>query len=620
VSIEGQGAADGEGCGSCHGDTHGSAHGLYAGLGAFGTEDAASRMFETRVECEACHTGRSDGGSPAAIAADRAHAGSPHSAFATAGNVDCIHCHGPGFDGMLGQWQASITGHLAHVAPMLDELEQHLRGTKGHPAEALYQEARANVDLVLSDGSRGAHNIDYALDALAAGAERIDRARELLGLDGDVRATGGFPFRSELGCSTCHLGVEHTEATANTGQIFPHEPHVFGASLDCDACHSVENHGEPAPAQPDCTSCHHQEGGTPDAWDCATCHEAQESLLRGDVPGLVESPGTMSDMECTECHGDPPTIVRPGPQLCVLCHEAGYDRMQGHWQTAVAEQLDRLQSQLSEAERQVSESTDDPASALVLEARRYVDFVARDGSLGVHNVTCALDVLQHGARLVDEARALLGTSLETPASETFPFRSKLGCSTCHVAVDSPTATGSFSHGAHIRTVGLDCDACHSVEDHGEPSISRAECARCHHEESDDFEYWNCTSCHTNQRGFQLGSPEDWGGTPDAMAEMECADCHGEPPSMLRPTPRMCVLCHEDGYDVMQVEWQQTTTALLDELEAAIDAADDDSSTGTAVSRAREALETVQRDGSRGVHNFEFAKRLLEDALGRLRND
>jgi hypothetical protein len=49
------------------------------------------------------------------------------------------------------------------------------------------------------------------------------------------------------------------------------------------------------------------------------------------------------------------------------------------------------------------------------------------------------------------------------------------------------------------------------------------------------------------------------------------------------------------------------------LEAARPLAD-----ATAGDAARKALSAVVQDGSRGVHNFELAKLLLEDALHRLR--
>jgi nitrate/TMAO reductase-like tetraheme cytochrome c subunit len=616
--------AESEGCGSCHQDSHGTAKRLYAGTGAFGTEDAPSRMFETRVVCEACHTGRSNGASAALHA--RPHEASPHSVFADAGNVDCIHCHGPEFDGMLAAWQSTVASELDQVRPLLDELEDHLPEAADHPARVLFDEARHNVDLVALDGSYGAHNLDYALAALEAGAERIDEARALVGLAGELHARDGLAFRSEHGCTTCHLGVERTEVARFDERAFPHGPHLQRAELDCDSCHSLEEHGAPAAGRQDCASCHHAESEQLDVWDCAACHGAQESLLRGDLAGLPASPGSMSDMECIECHGEPPTIVRPKPSLCVLCHEDGYDRFQGEWQDAVSRELERLRPVLETVEERLGDAGEHPARPLYDEALRSIELVTRDGSLGVHNVHAALNALEAAAERLDGARELLELEAPEPASAGFPYRTELGCGTCHVGIEEARTLMPndrlFPHRAHIQSVELDCDACHGVEeeDHGETFLSPSACANCHHEETDEYEYWNCAKCHTDQRDFLVGAVEGLGNLTGTMAEMECAECHGEPPNMIEPTPALCALCHEEGYDDMQIAWQARTDELLAELEQALEAAAEGAADPALLARARRVLAAVRRDGSRGVHNFELISSLLEDALRSLRDE
>ena len=55
-----------------------------------------------------------------------------------------------------------------------------------------------------------------------------------------------------------HLGIERREAPLDVppdSEAFPHAPHLAGGALDCDACHSVESHGEPAFDRADCASC-----------------------------------------------------------------------------------------------------------------------------------------------------------------------------------------------------------------------------------------------------------------------------------------------------------------------------------------------------------------------------
>jgi hypothetical protein len=105
--------------------------------------------------------------------------------------------------------------------------------------------------------------------------------------------------------------------------------------------------------------------------------------------------------------------------------------------------------------------------------------------------------------------------------------------------------------------------------------------------------------------------------PGTMGEMECNECHGDAPAILRPKPAMCVLCHEAGYDAKQREWQTEITASCERVRRALDEAASRSASAATLARARAALAAVEADGSSGVHNYELAKQLLEEALSAL---
>jgi nitrate/TMAO reductase-like tetraheme cytochrome c subunit len=402
-------AAESEGCGSCHASTHEAASLLLAGTGAAGVPDQPSRMYETRVGCAACHTGRSGYRVRAPLAAhasdgaagvDGAHrfvlSGAPadgaHSAsIAAAGNVDCIHCHGPSYDGMLGEWQATVGEQLERLKPLLGELEERLGETDDGPASTALAEARRNLSLVAFDGSRGAHNVDYALDVLRAGAERIDAARGLLGVEGDALATADLPFSSAEGCTACHAGAGRPAEVWPGEAAFPHARHL-ASGMECSACHGTAApgtlaHGAPSFPRTNCASCHHQESEAFDANDCTTCHSAQASVQTGGLADLIERPGPMSAMECWECHGEAPTVLRPKPATCVLCHEPGYDQMQLDWQATI----DGLMAQLGE-KLAAAESAGLSGAALET-ARAALDAVRRDGSRGAHNFELCRDLL-----------------------------------------------------------------------------------------------------------------------------------------------------------------------------------------------------------------------------------
>ncbi|MBI5362542.1 MAG: cytochrome c3 family protein [Planctomycetes bacterium] len=485
LPLQKPGAPSKDSCGACHASPHDAALELYAGTGAVGVPDQPSRMYTTRVVCAACHTGRTGYlatgaglGAPVELAAGAgavktsAHAGNGQPLFergaahgpmvAAAGNADCIHCHGTGYDGLLVQWQAAVGEQLDRLVPLAAGLEQKLASVtprdgggakvaiadasvpsvdaasveadasatlaattlatvpKGpinvdHPANAIVpvasdawstptpaqkesmpqenaawvplREALKNLSLVALDGSRGVHNPAYALAALRAGAERIDQARELLGVTGEPSATNGFPFASKHGCTTCHAGAGRPESIWPPEKAFPHAKHLAKAALDCDACHSTTEHGKTTIARASCVACHHQEIDGRDSADCASCHKAQESMLRGTVAGLPEVQDAMSKMECTECHGEIPTVVKPKPSTCNLCHKPGYDQIAKDWQKESSELATALEKALASA----APKTD--ASALEF-ARKTLAAMRADGSKGIHNHALAKQALE----------------------------------------------------------------------------------------------------------------------------------------------------------------------------------------------------------------------------------
>ena len=391
----------GEGCGSCHSAAHSPSELLYSGTGAIGVEDMPSRMHETRVVCKACHTGRmaspevrrgGDGDSPHGAGGVGSPHGGPWAAtVAAADEVDCLHCHGPEYHGMLGRWQSSVTGQLDRLSPLLEALELDVQETADPELRALLDEAWHNVELVASDGSQGVHNVAYALAALRASAERIDRARALLDPATPATASEGFPLRAPNGCTdSCHVGVEQAGAVPLEDRLFPHRLHIVDARLDCASCHSVEEHGAPSFPRNRCGDCHHQESEERDVTDCASCHATQEAMLVGELEGFEPLEGVMAEMECADCHGEPPELIEQGPQLCVLCHEEGYDEMYIDWQRTSR----RLQAELESALRDSAASA---APERLRAAREVLRVITADGSAGAHNFDLTKRLLEEAA-------------------------------------------------------------------------------------------------------------------------------------------------------------------------------------------------------------------------------
>lgn len=402
-----------EGCGACHANSHEAALEVYSGQGAQGVEARPSRMYQTRVVCQACHTGRTGflatnvSSAPSAVAQPAEghtqsglpllqHAGSHTAVVAAAGNADCIHCHGTGYDGLLGQWQAAVGEQLDRLTPLAAALEKDLGAQSDSPAWKPLHEAQHNLALIAFDGSRGVHNVAYALDALRQGAKDIDQARALLGQKNELPAEAGFPFRSQKGCTDCHAGAGRPAAIWPGEKAFPHARHLATGKFDCDTCHSTSEHGKPSFPRNQCASCHHQEPAEGEAPACASCHKNQESLLRGTIASFPDKPGVMSKMECNECHGDIPTIARPKPNACVLCHKPGYDQTCKDWQKEIGTLLSNLESVLAKPPANL-------AAEKLDSARRAYEAVKKDGSRGAHNF--------------DAAKQLLGDALQALAPQ-----------------------------------------------------------------------------------------------------------------------------------------------------------------------------------------------------------
>jgi hypothetical protein len=292
---------------------------------------------------------------------------------------------------MLAEWQASVGEQLDRLRPALAELEPLVGSDPSHPASAPLREARRNFDLVALDGSRGAHNVTYALDALRAAAERLDRVRELVGEPQLASLAGELPFRSAHGCSACHSGLGRPAEVTRAEDVFPHSAHL-ASGLDCDSCHSLERHGEASFPREQCASCHHRESEERDVSDCASCHAAQQAMLRGTVAELAEpKPGGMSEMECGECHGEAPKILRPKPQYCVLCHEDGYDDLARTWNAETAAGVARVEKALEAARLAGGKERE------IARARSLLESVEADGSGGAHNFDLAKFLLEEAA-------------------------------------------------------------------------------------------------------------------------------------------------------------------------------------------------------------------------------
>jgi len=370
-------------CSGCHAETHQAALQLAAGLG--GTQAGApSRMRETHVACRACHSGRS---------------GDSGGLLAAAGEVDCLHCHGVGYAGLLAEWQRAIGGGLEALTPLADELSARLTASSpGDPAPGdraareLLSAVQADLQLLRRDGSRGVHNPAFAQELLRASAGRLGQAWQPLDPARAARAASALPPAPDAACAACHLDVGGRDPLSVHGRPFQHDAHLRAAGLGCSVCHVPEplgspGHGQPAFPREQCASCHHTESATLDPSDCARCHPAQQAFLTGELAEAADVTPLLAEKDCTSCHGEPPDLMIPPGSLCVLCHEEGYDAKLEEWRTTT----DRLEAELR------ARLAAPPAGATpeaLQGARRALELVEGDGSRGVHDFPLAEHLLR----------------------------------------------------------------------------------------------------------------------------------------------------------------------------------------------------------------------------------
>ncbi len=249
------------------------------------------------------------------------------------------------------------------------------------------------------------------------------------------------------------------------------------------------------------------------------------------------------------------------------------------------------------------------------------------------------------------------------------------CTTCHKPPEKPIDVGQgfqFEHAQYVSR-GVGCATCHGDVTQGTGEVPKHRCAACHavQEHIDrygDTEFLHkkhvtdhkvdCLECHTEMT-HQLRKPE-------RVAAGGCAQCHGDGHGVaesfyrgeggrtapVTPNPMFltrvgcsgchrdlgdhaaartstipakeaaCLACHGPKADGMMGRWQETfgpaADAVSAEVAAAIAASQKAGPAGADVlaklDDAKHDAALVAKDGSKGVHNPWFARKLLDGAF------
>ncbi len=318
-------------------------------------------------------------------------------------------------------------------------------------------------------------------------------------------AGSGFPTT----CLSCHSQSRWDGATVDhvaiSGGFALQGPHATAA---CTACHSLPDYALlfPEPANNnDCVVCHqsdydanHAGSGYPTT--CTSCHATDRWEGATFDHGTTGFPlvGAHAPAPCASCHGPPGHLseLPSGPQDCVACHQADYDREHA--------------------------GSGFPTTCLSCHSQS-----GWDGATVDHAAISGGFVLQgpHATAACTACHSLPDYSLLFPepadnndcvschqadydrehAGSGFPTT----CLTCHQAntwsgatMDHPAISGGFQLlGAHATAA---CSACHSIPGYGllfpEPA-NQDDCVACHQTDYDGAHGGSgypteCSTCHT----------------------------------------------------------------------------------------------------------------------------
>jgi nitrate/TMAO reductase-like tetraheme cytochrome c subunit len=163
-------------CTICHGSKrHSVQEAIYAGTAVAELETAPDVMYEAGVACDGCHDD-----------AQITHLGNLTLTSRISGAKQCIDCHdNEDCAEELAAWQEATKEMLNELGPALAELEKTLQSSQASAeqlaeAKKLAASARTKLDMVLKDGSYGAHNAGYVMEILDKVLEEIEKGQSFI--------------------------------------------------------------------------------------------------------------------------------------------------------------------------------------------------------------------------------------------------------------------------------------------------------------------------------------------------------------------------------------------------------------------------------------------------------
>ena len=396
---------------------------------------------------------------------------------------------------------------------------------------------------------------------------------------GVVRGDGNVPKER---CVTCHNQPERIAQFDKPDLL--HRKHVTEHKVDCQNCHLLIEHGQPAPEAATAAA------ETGNAGTCGACHGSghspQQLLYQGrGERGVKDLPGPMylAGVTCEGCHNAsldartqeagalaahapaggrtfaaatasggvtvaaaaPPGIhtAHADEVSCMSCHGARYGEIFRAWKSEVDARTAAMGRLLEASDGAMG--IDPP--------RAYEDALANwrlvSRGRGVHNPNYAYAVLDAAYDQLNSARKARGLG---PVAR--PWRSiaaaSAACLSCHAGIEKQSGTFgglAYSHGPHLLRANLECATCHRPHAERAPGevvrFGAADCAPCHHRATPGSNLV-CARCHGDIRSRTVQSFRgEFSHKAHLEQGLDCTTCHDTKSGDPRPQKAACEQCH-----------------------------------------------------------------------------
>lgn len=311
----------------------------------------------------------------------------------------CFNCHSGTEDGILAEvdsWRNSAHAEAGvmcldcHAQPGFTEyMKTKMKGLKDALHSLVLSEEETRNLLELNRYDLVSQTICLHCHGEASSLEQPDEFSALLTDRLTDRVTGAEFRRNNK--------IPDIFAPSDAaGLIFNHGVHIERFNMGCSDCHLgvVHDRQNKTERKDSCLHCHEEHSRAPQIEQCRRCHLVQSAFFEGwGAIGLagVANPMYVAGVDCTGCHaGILEGLYRPPQDLCLMCHDKGYQKLQEEWKSRTQQRMVLARTLFKEAgqllDQRELEGEENEADWIVFsQAGRNLNLVRDDNTYGIHN-------------------------------------------------------------------------------------------------------------------------------------------------------------------------------------------------------------------------------------------